>query len=523
MLYPTRGCVFLSRRILWALMQVGHGVSCFMLRQMEYDADRYECQVAGSVAFRETMLRLVELNVATSAAYAALSDSWRAQRLPDSLPQFIVGTSTDMAPEVREETGRRVAESKTGLFDTHPCDTDRIRAAEALDAPGVFRSTDAASALFRDFASLSRQVTRLSYEKDQALPIQDANLVDTETYLRETSALRATRALSERYFGGVSTLFHPISIGLAELQPLLDPDAGLAELRSAQERMKAVVNRARYAQKQQKQIGELRFNAENALVLLTAGFAIEPARFGLKAATPGAANEAIATLEGERQQSGAPLVEYSARAGARLRAALRQLNSPSQARRIADAQVLQGEVARLVPALEALAPALLLLQALGGKLSPWQMLLVSRGHQADPAKVDAVIDELAGELRGLVGQVSRCVAGVSYPFPHARGAITLDQFVEPDAPSHEEREALFNECLACLDRLYPLYEEVLGRLAQIASRVEETLALETAPGKDVAGAPARDLMDRLREVASRLGPEALAARRPVYSRPAKDR
>ena len=58
---------------------------------------------------------------------------------------------------------------------------------------------------------------------------------------------------------------------------------------------------------------------------------------------------------------------------------------------------------------------------------------------------------------------------------------------------------------------------------QIASCVEETLALETAPGKDVAGAPARDLMDRLREVASRLGPEALAARRPVYSRPAKDR
>ena len=95
--------------------------------------------------------------------------------------------------------------------------------------------------------------------------------------------------------------------------------------------------------------------------------------------------------------------------------------------------------------------------------------------------------------------------------------------MEPDAPSHQEREALFSECLACLDRLYPLYEEVLGRLAQIASRVEETLALETAPGKDVAGAPARDLMDRLREVASRLGPEALAARRPVYSRPAKDR
>jgi Zn-dependent protease with chaperone function len=513
-LYPTRGCVWLSRRILWALMQVGHGVSCFMLRQMEYDADRYECKVAGSVAFRETMLRLVELNVATSAAYAALRDSWRAQRLPDSLPQFIVGTSTDMAQEARDETGRRVAESKTGLFDTHPCDTDRIRAAEALDAPGVFRSTDPATALFRDFASLSRQVTRLSYEKEQALPIQDANLVDTETYLRETISLRATRALSERYFGGVRTFFHPISIGLSELLPLSDPDPGPAEIRSARDRMKAVVNRARYAEKQQTQIGELLFGAENALVLLRAGFAIEPARFGLKAATPGAAQEAIARLEGERRQSGAPLVEYGARAGARLRAALRQLGSPSQARCIADVQVLQEEVARLVPVLEVVGAAIPLLHALGGKLSLWQMLLASRGHQADAARVDGPIEEAAGQLRGLLGQVSRRVSGVRYPFSHARGAITLDRFVEPDARSQEEHEALFGECLACLDRLYPLYEEALGRLAQIASRVEETLAPETARGKNVAGAPARDLMDRLREVASRLGPEALAARRP---------
>ena len=55
---------------------------------------------------------------------------------------------------------------------------------------------------------------------------------------------------------------------------------------------------------------------------------------------------------------------------------------------------------------------------------------------------------------------------------------------------------------------------MLGRLAQIAAQVEESLAPETSRGKDGAGAPAADLVDRLREVASRLGPEALAARRP---------
>ena len=137
-------CLWLSRGTLWMLAQVGHAVSCYMLRQMEYDADRHQCQVAGSVAFRETMLRLQELNLAGQAASATLSESWRAQRLPDSLPQLIVGTFPEIPPDVREEASRMATGAKTGLFDTHPCDADRMRAAETprragprpLDRPG---------------------------------------------------------------------------------------------------------------------------------------------------------------------------------------------------------------------------------------------------------------------------------------------------------------------------------------------------------------------------------------------------
>ena len=513
-LHPTRACIWLSRRILWALMHAGHAVSCYMLRQMEYDADRYECKVAGSVAFRESMLRLEELNAATNAAFAALQDSWRAQRLPDSLPQFIVGTAAAMPPEARNDAGQRVADSRTGIFDTHPCHADRIRAAEALGAPGLVRSNAPATTLFRDFPSLSRQATRLFYERERELPVQDRNLVDTEAYLRESNARRATRALSERYFGGVSTVFHPVSIGLPELVPLPDPEAGLAELRSARARMKAAVTRARYAQGHQERIGNHLSHAESALALLTAGLAIDPLRFGLKVATPGAAAEVIASLEDQKKHSGAPLVEYSLRAGARLQAALRQLSSPSLGGRIADAPVVQQEVAQLVQALAVLAPALAPLHDLGRKFGGWHLLLMNRDHHPDRARVDGVIDDRAEVLRGLVRQVVHGISGVPYPFPHARGAITLEDFVQPDAPPHDEREAIFNQSLACLERLFPLYDDVLGRLAQIAAQVEETLALEPARGKDGEAAPASDLRARLREVASRLGPEALAARRP---------
>jgi Zn-dependent protease with chaperone function len=483
-LHAARGCVWLSRRILWALMHAGHAVSCFMLRQMEYDADRWECQVAGSDSFRETVFRIQELNLASQAAFGALRDSWREQRLPDSLPLFIVGTATEIPAEVRAQIGQHVAETKTGVFDTHPADRDRIRAAETFQAPGVFRFTDAAAALFRDFPALSRQVTRFAYEKEHELAVQDQNLVDTETCLRASSSSRSTFAVFARYFDGVNTVFHPISISPPETLPLPDSQVSLAELQSARERMKAAAAGAKSAQENHGPVADRLVKAHNALALMTAGFTIKPAEFELEVDTLGTVAEGVTRLDEQRQASGAALEAYSLCAKARLRAALQLLNSPSQAGRIAGAPALQEEVARLVPALAALTPALAPLHQLGRRFPGFQLLLMNRARHSDPARVDRVLHEHAERLRSLMGEVSRSLNKVPYPFSHARGPITLAQYVQPETSSHHEWEAIFNQSLACLERLFPLYDKVLARLAQIATQVEDGLAPEPTQAEE---------------------------------------
>ena len=55
-------CIWITRRVLWVLMLIGHGLSCFMLRRVEYDADRYETRLAGSDVFKETTSALSKLN-----------------------------------------------------------------------------------------------------------------------------------------------------------------------------------------------------------------------------------------------------------------------------------------------------------------------------------------------------------------------------------------------------------------------------------------------------------------------------
>jgi Zn-dependent protease with chaperone function len=472
-LRAARSGVWLTRRLLWLFLHLGHAASCFMLRQMEKDADVCECRVAGSDTVRDATLRVRELEAAGHWALFALRDSWRSRRLPDSLPHFILETAEELPADVRQQIRRHVSQSQTGLFDTHPSDADRIRAAEALGAPGVVRSEEPATSLFRDFPSLCRRATRLSYAKEQALPVRGRNLVDTGRVLRESRSLRAAREASARYFQGVTTIFHPISVGRTTPRGL---QRDLADLRSARERMASTAAAARSAKEEREQIEVGLGQAHTALALLSAGFNVVPAEFGLDAATPAAARAAIARLEERGRQCGTALQAHTRCAAARLEAALRLSADRSLDARLGDARRLREETARLVSLLAALAGVLPPLWGLGRRAPGLQLLLHNRGRCRDAVRLEEAIRSVAGDMRGLVDTVKGGLRGLSYPFPHARGPITLGQLVEPDTPAADEPQAVLGAAHACLEQLPLLYQDVLDRLAGAATRVEEALA-----------------------------------------------
>ncbi len=54
--------VKLSRLVLRLLMHLGRAASCFLSRQMEFDADHYQIQVAGSGAFESASQRITLLH-----------------------------------------------------------------------------------------------------------------------------------------------------------------------------------------------------------------------------------------------------------------------------------------------------------------------------------------------------------------------------------------------------------------------------------------------------------------------------
>jgi Zn-dependent protease with chaperone function len=170
-----------SRLLLKVLMLLAHAISCFLLRQMEYDADSYEIKVAGSSAAEAATRRMAELGEAINRSYKEMRTTWTmSRRLPDDFPAYVVVQHAKLPPLFCQRMQDTLGLARTGLFDTHPSDGDRIRRARQAGDAGVFRLELPAEVLFSHFDIVSKQVTQLHYAEDLGLPFVSENLRPVE-------------------------------------------------------------------------------------------------------------------------------------------------------------------------------------------------------------------------------------------------------------------------------------------------------------------------------------------------------
>lgn len=182
-------CVFLSRCVLWVLMYLGFFVAGFLLRQMEYDADLHETRFAGSETFESTSFRLRTLGASYGAVMNELvRNLTRGNDLPDDLAKMVLARADQLPPEVSKKLRKSFEEESTGMFDTHPCDKQRIAAARQEDSPGVFHCDGPASLLFKNFETLCQNVTGDFYRGIFGIRFNAKALKPTDAILAESNA-----------------------------------------------------------------------------------------------------------------------------------------------------------------------------------------------------------------------------------------------------------------------------------------------------------------------------------------------
>jgi hypothetical protein len=107
--------------------------------------------------------------------------TWNLSRkLPEDFPAYLVAQHAKLPPAFCQRMQDTLGLARTGLFDTHPSDGDRIRRARQADDAGVFHLELPATALFSHFDIVSKQVTHLHYEDDLGLAFDASNLRPVE-------------------------------------------------------------------------------------------------------------------------------------------------------------------------------------------------------------------------------------------------------------------------------------------------------------------------------------------------------
>jgi Zn-dependent protease with chaperone function len=446
--------VALGRKLLFGLMVVGHAVSCFLSRQMEFDADQYGARVAGSSTFADTSLRV---RVLGAAAEFVTSSALGKSRFVDDLPGLVVRVADQAPSRLIADIRMDVQRSGTGLFDTHPSDLERLRRIRAGRFPGLLSNKAPASVLFRDFPAVCRRATLAFYERalgDHA-PAPDA-LLPVEAFIAPAAPPGGETKPAKLEFPPERPP------RLASHVRRARGDAGA--FRDARERWRAAARMAVTAVERFRLGYAQWLDAAQAEALLAAGLKVRPQDFSLPAATPEGVERTRARALAIQAEA-VPGLEGAERAlGERVGLAVGMLGDGMSA--LPDAATLCGEAQRLLAAL----PALEKIQAHAAELRPQAVvldcLLINQKSRLGHAGLDQEIGRRLPEARRAIDAVRASLETIALPGPE--WDIPPPWRDDPDSHVRSARRAL--------EVLDAQHARAVARLVLIADRVESALA-----------------------------------------------
>jgi predicted Zn finger-like uncharacterized protein len=477
-MYLARFGVWITRKVLWALMMLGNLVAGFMLRQMEFDADGYQIRMVGSNASESTTRKVQLLSLAYKGAQVDTEVFYREGRLPDDLPQLMIANISQIPKSVHAELDESIEKSKTGLFDSHPADKDRIAAARRAAEPGIFRCGLPASILFSDFAATTRNVTYDLYCQVIGNHVKSEDLHPVAALLARQGKDQQAGNARQRFFGGQFNTLR--SWRLPEI--MLEPpdnlnvsrkrlDAARQEMAAAHAGYAAVFPRYEAADVtivQARQIG----------TLLAANVSIRRDEFQRSFGSEAECGRAARAATQDQSQLATQLEPFEALAGKRLTLSLELLDDPHLGAKLSEIASKRQDCAALCPMVSRVGANLTAILAMRAELA---VLAAVCGHLSGNENNAALIQKIRDYLNAMHEQIARMHALFSdlpYPFDHAKGEITLTSYLLERLPSRDNPGETYQAAETLLNNLMTVYVRAVDRLCLIAEEVETAAGLQ---------------------------------------------
>jgi Zn-dependent protease with chaperone function len=142
------------------LLVISNVFSSFLLREMEFEADRYQGRLVGIDQMADTMRCVLETNYALLIARNDILTNSSSKNITENFPEYVAEIRKYLPDEIMDAISIHMDESQTAFLGTHPSLSDRIHAQKAHQWPGMLNSNISAKFLFRNFDSLSTSQTK---------------------------------------------------------------------------------------------------------------------------------------------------------------------------------------------------------------------------------------------------------------------------------------------------------------------------------------------------------------------------
>ncbi len=480
----VRGFVWLARMVLWLLMRAGHAVSAYLMRQMEYDADHYQIEIAGARNFQETFLLARLINAGAQMGNQHLGQLWQEKKLVDNFPlltQRLI--STIPAENVQKARADLEADRSTAEWHaTHPSDPERIARATGREPAGVLLGDVGATTLFADYQKLSEELTLVDYRKRFRLKVAPAALIPTDTHLA-THLARAQRVkLMADFFCGV---LHEHRLIFPE-QPAQEPQSvaearelylqcahALEDLRPGTEAICKEIEAARTR----------RAHAYAAQTLLQMGLKIKPKPLGLADAKAATIEAALAAASADIERKRKELEPAVRLAQQKLYYFCRIAECPDWLARVENSPEWLAWLQRIA----GLKHTLLAIRPINAQLTGCRKafylasVCVENFRGAKNKKwTNKVFEGYAAEFRSAIAHIEDI--GNSLPYPLTDGKTFLHLTGYFAAGNNKEGSiGRFTYMRSVYERYTHLYTEIMLELLEKVNSVEQAAAPEPMP------------------------------------------
>jgi Zn-dependent protease with chaperone function len=477
LLYLTRFGIWLTRIVLWVLMIIGHFVSGILLRQMEFDADRHEARLAGSRTFATTARQLAVLRVAYRGALSDLGNFYREGRLGDNLPKLILLNVDQLPEKVHAKIDEKILESKTGLFDTHPADPERMASAAKENTEGIFTLRLPAAHLFRRFDFLSRAVTWDYYKEIFGAELKKSDLHPVDKLMEMQKQQQDAWKALRRFFQGHVAWYRPMPTPTIAFKATGRPSDTLALMEKQRAAMLAAAEEYAEVWKKYDAVDTELIEIGLADILLKSGLRVRRKDFSIPLTSRDEVRNARDTAERRIGKLEPKLVPFEDAAADRLYAALQLARTP-QVREVLDGQgATVPELDQLLALFnhvnERLGQLLVIRDA---QIAMGKLLSLLSESNDNPQLISQITDRMA-EMKNHILHLRESFEGILYPFDHACADISVADYLLKAIPDGENPFELYEAADSIGNALPPMQARVTGRLCQIAEMVETHFGL----------------------------------------------